>query len=445
MKCPSCGREIPDDSVICPHCTANVKRRVRIKVIYIVAISLIVVSSFYAFLAYASPGVEITKIKDLGINQNYNFVHVRGNVVDYPRAYEGDYGVTEIVFTISDGTDDISIKIYRGLIDEAVKEGKIPGIGDTVDVSGTFSYSTKKTMTVNNIDLLHVIKGKFEDMKIEKIYSASPWDLKNGKMVSVLGNITGMREYSFGVIASIDEKVDLLIPRAYYSLNMIDLKDLSSGYVRINGSLEFYEMKNPSSKYTNVNLSEIMKNPEKFNNTNVRISWAQVVDKDENSNIIVVNSNDTNITVYVASGVKYYNIGERVEIQGKFQYYNGNWEIGVIRENDYVSEPRWEIIAHPQYKIIEKKNYTKEGEFEMFSLREIDGVVADYSSLSSGISITLWNNNTSYNVYVENEKSIIGNLDYGTHVRVRGMLTIYKGEWEIKVRAYSYDFVEVVE
>ena len=444
MKCPSCGKEIPDDTIICPYCTANVKRRVRIKVIYIVAISLIIISSFYAYLSYASPEVEITKIKDLGIDQNYNFVHVRGKVIDYPRAYEGDYGVTEVVFTVNDGTGDISIKIYRGLINKAVEEKKIPGIGDEVDVSGTFSYSNKKTITVNNINLLHVIKGKFENMNLKEIYHASPWALKNGEMVSVAGNITGIHEYSFGFIASIDEKVDLLIPRAYYSLNLLNLKEFSSGFVRINGSLEFYEPKNPSSKYTTVALDRVMNNPEEFNNTNIRIAWAEVVDKNEDSNIIVVTSNNTNITVYVSSGVKYYQIGDRVEIQGKFQYYNGKWEISVIRKDDYVSEPEWEIISHPQHQIIKKKSYTREGDFKMFSLREINGVVADYSYLSSGISITIWNN-TSYNVYVENEKSIIGNLEYGSHLRIRGMLTIYNGEWEIKVRAYSYDTVEVEE
>ena len=445
MRCPSCGKEIPDDATICPYCTADIKRRVRIKVIYIVAASLIIVSSFYAVLSYASPEVQITKIKDLGISQNYNFVHVRGNVVEYPRAYEGDYGVTEVVFTINDGTGDISVRIYRGLIDEAVKEKKIPGVGDTVDVSGTFSYGNKKALTVNNIQLLHVTRGKYESMPLERIHTASPWELKNGERVSVLGNITGMREYSFGFIGSIDDKVDLLIPRAYYSLNLLSLKELSSGYARINGTLEFYDSHTPSSKYAVLNLSEVMEKPDEFNNTYVRLPWAEVVDKDEDSNTMVVNSNSTNITVYVSSGVRYYGVGDHVEIQGKFQYYGGLWEISVIRKDDYVSEPKWEIIMHTQYKLIEKKNYTSEGNFTMFSLREMSGVVADYSYLSHGISITLWSNNASYSVYVENKESVIGNLGYGQRVKVRGMLTLYNGAWEIKVRAYSYDFVEVEE
>ena len=444
MKCPSCGREIPDDTTICPYCTANVKRRVRIKIIYIVAITLVIVSSFYAFLAYASPGVAITKIGNLGVEQNYNFVHVRGEVVDYPRVYEGDYGVTEVVFTVNDGTGDISVRIYRSLVEKAVEQGKIPGVGDTVDVSGTFSYSTRKSLTVNNIDLLKVMKEKFNPTSLDKIYESPPWALQENFGVTVTGNITGMREYSFGFIATIDEKVDFLIPRAYYSLNMINLKDISSGYVSVDGALQFYEPYTPSIHYPVMNLSEVMKNPEDYNNTNIKILWGEVMDKNEDKRILNVRDNNTNITVYVASGVKYYDVGDHVEIQGKFQYYNGSWEISVIRRNDYVSEPKWEIITHPSYHVIYRKNYTS-GDFEMFSFREIGGIVIDYAHLSSGMSITVWSNNSSYNVYVENPASIKGSVDYGSKVIVKGMVTIYNGEWEIKVRAYSYDTVEVEE
>ncbi len=44
----------------------------------------------------------------------------------------------------------------------------------------------------------------------------------------------------------------------------------------------------------------------------------------------------------------------------------------------------------------------------------------------------------------EDRSSIIGNLDYGSKVTVKGIVTIYKGNYEIKVRAFTDDAVEVI-
>ncbi len=444
MKCPSCGMEIPDDSEICPYCTARVHKRIKIRSIYIIALALLIVASSYAALAFVASEVEITKIADLGINDNYNFVHVRGTVVEYPRTYDTNYGVNELLFTISDGTGDIVVKIYRDLVDRVVYENKVPGIGDTVDVQGTFTYGTSKGIIVNNIEFLKVTKTSFRQVKLKALATASPWDFKNGDAVSVEGNITSVREYSFGYIASMDDSLDVLLPRAYSSLNLVSMNALGSGVVRVNGTLEFYEPIPPSSDYPEVNMSQVMQNPEEFNNTNVLVKWAEVLEKDENSRTILVRANGTNITVYSSRGVNYYDPGDHVEIQGKFTKYNGTWEISVTRNNDFITEPRWEVIMHPSYRIVEKKSYVENGTFDVYSLVKVRGVVADYRELSYGYLITIWNGTASYSVYVENKNSIKGTIDYGTEVVVKGMVTLYLGSKEVKVRAYTDDSVEVV-
>ena len=442
MKCPSCGMEIPDDVEICPYCTANVKKRVRIKAIYVVALTLIIVSATYAIFAYTQSGVEISKIGSLSINENYNFVHVRGVVVSYPRTYDSNYGVTQLSFTIDDGTGQITVKIYRDLIPRVVEEHKVPGIGDVVDAQGTFSYGTRKSLTINNVDFLNIEKGKYRGVNLKDVAMASPWDFKNGELIYVEGNITSVKEYSFGYISSIDDSVDLLIPHAYTSLALVNLSKLGSGIARIYGSLEFYQPKDHSSDYIAVNMSEVMKDPEEYNKTNVFVEWAQVVDKDEDNSTIMVNDNGTNVTVYSSYGVKYYDVGDYVQIQGKFVNYHGIWEISVTRKNDYITEPRWEIIMSSQYKIIEEKSYGSD--MSVYSLVELKGVVADYRTLSYGYLVTLWANNQSYDVYIENENSVNGHLDYGSNLVVKGMVTLYNGEKEIKVRAYTLDSVEVV-
>ncbi len=434
--------EIPDDAKICPYCTADVKNRVRIKVIYVLALTLIIVSASYAIFAYTQSGVEITKIRNLTINENYNFIHVRGTVVSYPRTYDSNYGVTQLSFMVDDGTGQITIKIYRDLIPTVVKEHKVPGIGDVVDAQGTFSYGRKKSLTINNADFLNVEKGKYESANLRDIANGSPWDFKNGELVYTEGNITSVREYSFGYISSVDDSVDLLVPHAYTSLDLVNLSELGSGIAKIYGSLEFYEPKSHSSDYIAVNMSEVMKNPEEYNKTSVFVEWAKVVDKDEDNSTLVVSDNGTNVSVYSSHGVKYYNLGDYVQIQGKFVNYHGVWEISVARVNDFIIEPRWEIIMDSQYEIIEKKSYGSN--MSVYSLVEMNGVVADYRALSSGYLVTFWSNNHSYDVYVENGDSIKGNFDYGSSVIVKGMITLYNGEEEIKVRAYTEDVMGVI-
>ncbi len=437
--------EIPDDSEICPYCTAHVKKRVRIKSIYVFALILILVSATYAVLAYTSSGVQITKISNLTIDDNYRFVHVRGTVIKYPTAYDSNYGVTQLSFVLSDGSGEITVKIYRDLVDKVVKEHKVPGIGDTVDVEGTFSYGSRKSITVNNVEFLNIYCGTFTPVHIKALAQGSPWDFKNGELVAVEGNITSVREYSFGFISSIDDSVDLIIPHAYTTLGIVDTKLLGSGVVKIYGSLKFYQPKNPSPSYETVNLSKVMKNPESYNKSSIHIPWARVVKQDTKNSAIVVNANGTNVTVYSRHGVAHYSPGDFVEIQGKFTQYNGTWEISVTRSSDFITEPRWEIImSSKQFEIINKKTYSNTTNPQIYSLVEAKGVVADYRDLSAGYLITLWSNNHTYDVYVESVNSVSGKLDYGERVIVKGMVTLYKGEKEFKVRAFTNDSVEVV-
>ncbi len=443
MICPSCGREIPDDVDICPYCTANLKRRVEIKKIYIIALILIVVGASYASLAYASSEIPITKISDLGIDDNYKFVHVRGVVVDYPRVYESEYGVSELLITISDGTDELTVKVYRDLINKVVDRNKVPGLGDTVDAQGIFSYTTRKTLTVNEVKNLKVIRGTYNPVSIRNIVNAAPWALREEMRVEVRGNITSVREYSFGYIATLDDLLDVVVPRSYVSLNLVDFGDMGSGIVKIYGVLKFYRPNEPSSSYQEVNLSKVMKNPENYNSTNVDIRWATVVEKNEDENTLIISANGTQVQVYVGYGVKYYAPGEHVEIAGKFINYRGKWEIKVTRKADFVSEPKWEIVMHPEYKIVERKEYKNSYEMSIFELRNITGVVADYSETGGGLLITLWSENKSYSVYVESTASIHGTITYGVNVTVKGMVTMYRGSYEIKVRAFTHDLVEV--
>jgi len=437
--------EIPDDSVICPYCTAHVKKRVRIKSIYVFALILIVVSATYAVLAYTSSGVQITKISDLTIDDNYRFVHIRGTVIKYPTAYDSNYGVTQLSFVLSDGSGEITVKIYRDLVGEVVKEHKVPGIGDTVDVEGTFSYGTRKSITVNNVEFLSISHGTFTTVRLKALAHGSPWDFENGALVAVEGNITSVREYSFGFISSIDDSVDLIIPHAYTTLGIVNTKHLGSGIVKIYGSLEFYQPVKPSSSYETVNLSEMMKNPESYNRSSIHVPWARVVKQDTKSSTIVVNANGTNVTVYSRHGVDYYSPGDFVEIQGKFTQYNGTWEISVTRKTDFITEPRWEIImSSEQYNIIKEKEYSSAENQQTYSLVYMKGIIADYRALSAGYLITLWSANHTYDVYVESVNSVSGKLDYGESVIVKGMVTLYKGEKELKVRAFTNDSVEVI-
>ena len=441
MKCPSCGRDIPDDSEICPYCTASIKHRVRIKAIYVIALSLVILAASYGVLAYYGGEVPITKIKDLGLTDNYNFIRLHGKVEGYPWVYENDYQVTSFRFKLNDGTGTVTVKLYGNVIKRMVELHKIPAMGDTVDIKGTYMYSSN-SLILNNIDYLEIESPKHKGLNISDIINAAPWDYKNGAKVFVSGNITSVREFSFGFICTIDEKLDVLIPRAYYSLHILNISKMGSAYTQFYGALQFYQPVAPSDTYKVVNLPDLLSHPEAYNGTYIRITWARVMDRDLLTNTITVYSNGSSIPVYVRNGVKYYTPGTYVEIQGKFVNYKGTWEISVSHKNDFVTEPKWELIADPTYKVLEKKEYVPNGPMKEFSLVEIKGSVVDYRMFSYSASLTIWGNNQSYVVYVEN-KAMMKNIDYGKPVVIRGIVTYYNGQPEIKVRPFTGDLVEV--
>ncbi len=443
MKCPSCGREIPDDSEICPYCTASIKHRVKIRTIYIIAISLVVLASTYGVLAYYGGEVPITKIKDLGLTDNYNFIRLHGKVDGYPWVYENDYKVTSFRFKLDDGTGTVTIKLYGDVIKRMVNAHKIPAMGDTVDIKGTYMYSSN-SLILNNIDYLTIERPEHKEVSLKNIVEAAPWDYKNGEKVYVNGNITSIREFSFGFVCTIDEKFDILIPRAYYSLNVINMSEMGSSYVQFYGALQFYQPKQPSDTYRVVNLPDLLSNAESYNGTFIRVPWAKVVDRNLLTKTIIVYSNGSEIPVYVRNGVKYYTPGDHVEIQGRFVNYKGTWEISVSHRNDFVSEPKWELISDPNYKILSKKSYISNGTMKEFSLVELRGRVVDYREFSYSLSLTVWANNQSYLVYVEN-KAMAKNLDYGSYVVIKGIVTFYNGQPEIKVRPFTNDVLEVIE
>ncbi len=442
MKCPSCGREIPDDSEICPHCTANVKHRVKIKTIYVIALSLIILASAYGVLAYFGGEIPVTKIKDLGLTDNYNFIRIHGKIVGYPWVYENDYKVTSFRFKVDDGTGTITVKLYGNVIKRMVEEGKIPAMGDVVDIKGTYMYNSN-SLVLNDVDYLIIEKPKSRAISIRNITSAAPWEYSTGERVNVAGNITSVREFSFGFICSLDDEFDVVIPRAYYSLNVLNLSALASGYVRIYGALQWYQPKAPTDTYRTLSISQLVSSPERYNGTYVHIPWATVVSRNLENSTIYVESNGSIVRVYVRYGIKYYAPGDHVEIQGRFVNYRGIWEISVTRKSDFVSEPKWELIAEPQFKVIEKKSYEKNGPMNKFSFRELEGVVVDYRAFSYSMSITLWSENGSYVIYVEN-RAMLRNIDYGQHLLVRGIVTYYNGQPEIKVRPFTNDVVEVI-
>ncbi len=442
MKCPSCGKEIPDDSEICPYCTASIKHRVRVKSIYVAALVLLIIGASYGVLAYYGSEIPVTKIRDLGLKDNYNFIRIKGVVDGYPWVYENEYQVTSFRFKVNDGTGSITVKLYSGAIERMMALGNVPEMGDTVDIKGTYLYSSN-SIVVNNPEYMVVEKGDYREISLDELSSAPPWAFTQGEKVVVRGNITGVSGYSFGFICPMDEKVDILIPRAFYSLKILNLSDMGSSVISLYGSLEFYRPIQPSPSYQVVDLPYLLNHTEEFNGTQIRITWAQVLFKDEDSRTIEVESNGSRINVYVRRGVRYYDPGEYVEIQGKFIKYNGSWEISVSDSYDYVSEPRWEVIAGTKYDVVERKEYSDNPNLELFSLREIRGKVVDYTMFTSSALITLWNENGTYTVYVESNTMASG-IDYGMEVLVKGIVTEYQGRYELKLRPFTEDSLEVV-
>ncbi len=248
MRCPSCGREIPEGVEVCPYCGARVTRRLGARALLAFSLALILVGAVYAALSLQGYGTQVS-IGDLSRRMTYASIQVSGIVTGSPSVYLNPRGLEGISFTISDGTGELRIRVYGRAAQRLVDSRVLPSLGDRVQVSGTLLWSSAGYLylSVNYADALVVREDlrEFRSMPISRISSASPSELEEYSMVETSGIVVSVRPMEYLILYTLQDPATgdtvtlVMNGLTRYVLGEAKL-GLGNGTVTVRGALKLY-------------------------------------------------------------------------------------------------------------------------------------------------------------------------------------------------------------
>jgi DNA/RNA endonuclease YhcR with UshA esterase domain len=118
----------------CPYCSAHLTGRTPIRAVKITAILLATVGLALLWIAATRAEVPQITIGQAGATMNMAYVRLEGHCTRAP-SYdpESDY----LSFWIEDDTGEIRVSAYRAETREIIAQGRVPALGDLVEVAGT--------------------------------------------------------------------------------------------------------------------------------------------------------------------------------------------------------------------------------------------------------------------------------------------------------------------
>ena len=131
--CPSCGRD-PGPNDVCPHCGADLKRRLRIRTLGLIAIGTAIFGLLVLlFFATRAPIARVS-IAELQATSNYAYVQLDGVVSRVPNYNQTAQSLT---FWVRDASGELLVSAYRATVEDLITADRVPMPGDTVSVQGT--------------------------------------------------------------------------------------------------------------------------------------------------------------------------------------------------------------------------------------------------------------------------------------------------------------------
>ncbi len=198
--CPSCGREAGNGD-LCPHCGADLKRRVKIRTFGIIAIVVAVVGvAILLFFASRAP-VPTVKVNDIQATSNYAYVQLSGLVSRGPNYNPDSQSIT---FWVRDDTGEIMVSAFRDQTQQLIAADRVPAPGDTIALQGTLRVRDgAPSLTIDTADAVKLTRA-----------TAAAEDRPIGS-ITLADDLTGAR--IVGVVRKIDEP--------YAGLRLITLRD----------------------------------------------------------------------------------------------------------------------------------------------------------------------------------------------------------------------------
>jgi DNA/RNA endonuclease YhcR with UshA esterase domain len=164
--CPSCGRYVGPYEA-CPYCAARLAGRVPVRLVKIGAVVLSTVGLILLWLAATRAEVPLIQIGQAGATMNMAYVRLQGRCTREP-SYdpESDY----LSFWLEDDTGEIRVSSYRAETRQLIDEGRVPALGDAVEVAGTLRVQEDfYALTVNTPDQLQITRADPVDADIGAI------------------------------------------------------------------------------------------------------------------------------------------------------------------------------------------------------------------------------------------------------------------------------------
>ncbi len=281
--CPACGKEFGRKKRKCPHCAAPMAFRVKestiIKVSCVVFVSLTIILALLAVFS----DTEVSKVEDLKEEDSFEIMRFKGKIVESPRYYPEDYSdIGRMKLLLNDTTGEITINVAANIVEELMDQGKIPSLGDEIDVMGSvgvfktggvtdmdikisdnglllesgYEYdSYSYSLTLTNPDNLEIMSNDYDSLSISDIAGTGGDAYENGKKVKIEGTvISSVTNWSSAYQITLkdmttDDTILLYVPKDVVELSGVDLYseddiayNLKPGSeISILGSLMFYE------------------------------------------------------------------------------------------------------------------------------------------------------------------------------------------------------------
>jgi len=164
--CPSCGRYVGPHAA-CPYCGARLTGRIPIHIVKIAAVLLATVGLAVLWLAATRAEAPRVTIGQAGATMNMAYVRLEGRCTRAPTYDpESEY----LGFWIADDTGEIYVSAYRAETRQILVQGRVPTLGDRVEVAGTLRIREDfVSLTVNVPEQLQVTRAEPVDRAIGSI------------------------------------------------------------------------------------------------------------------------------------------------------------------------------------------------------------------------------------------------------------------------------------
>jgi DNA/RNA endonuclease YhcR with UshA esterase domain len=165
-QCPSCGR-FAGPYEACPYCGARLSGRISIRVVKIAAVVLATLGLAALWFAATRAEVPLIQIGQAGATMNMAYVRIQGRCTRAPTYDpEGEY----LSFWIADETGEMLVSAYRAETHALIEQGRVPALGDWVEVAGTLRVREDfLALTANVPEQLRIVRAEPVERAIGEI------------------------------------------------------------------------------------------------------------------------------------------------------------------------------------------------------------------------------------------------------------------------------------